>query len=464
MGKLKTVLKVVRQLFIILLITAVLAEIAFRIYNYFRPSFIFYDQSYNQFRGKPNAQDYDFHLNSKGFKDLEFTVEKVTGRQRIVALGDSFAYGIVPYQNNYLTLLEEGLNQKGKRAEVINMGIAGTGPKDYLALLKNEGLELQPDMVLVSFFIGNDFLQEKEERKLYSYSYLASFINYVVTLGQGYEGKILNIDGAYDDNASTFTEPKYIELETKRSEIYRQQDQGFQNDLAGALNYLRQIKQVCDERRMKLAVLVIPDEIQVNRNLQTRVKQVKAFNSGVDDYDFTLPNRQLAAGLKELGIPYLDVLDDFVRAASGTTLYRPNDSHWNIAGNKLAAEALEKWILDLDKGATNQSSAPVASSTFEGFHDDSDCQAIRGWAWDTRHPNEPVQIEFYEGNVLIGKVLANRFRKDLRDAGKGNGEHAFEFAVPPRLKDNKEHQIRATIAGTQTQLTYTPRTVQCPAK
>lgn len=463
MSKLKTVLKVVRQLFIILLITAVLAEIAFRIYNYFRPSFIFYDQSYNQFRGKPNAQDYDFHLNSKGFKDLEFTVEKVTGRQRIVALGDSFAYGIVPYKHNYLTLLEEGLNEKGKRTEVINMGIAGTGPKDYLALLKNEGLELQPDMVLVSFFIGNDFLQEKEERKLYSYSYLLSFINYLLTVRQGYEGKILNIDGAYDDNASTFTEPRFVDIETKRSEIYRQQDQGFQNDLAAALNYLRQIKQLCDERHMKFAVLVIPDEVQVNQNLQARVKQVKGFNSSADDYDFTLPNRGLAAGLKELGIPYLDLLDDFARAGSRSTLYRPNDTHWNIAGNKLAAEALEKWIIDLDKGAANQNTTAVPT-TFEGFHDDSDCQAIRGWAWDTRQPNEPVQIEFYEGNVLVGKVLANRFRKDLRDAGKGNGEHAFEFPVPKRLKDNKEHQIRARIAGTQIQLTYTPRTVQCPAK
>ena len=59
MGKLKTVLRGLRQTFIILLITFVLAEVAFRVYNYVHPSFIFYDSSYNRFRGKPHAPDFD---------------------------------------------------------------------------------------------------------------------------------------------------------------------------------------------------------------------------------------------------------------------------------------------------------------------------------------------------------------------------------------------------------------------
>src|ERR1041384_3891860 len=148
MGKLKTVLRGLRQTFIILLITFVLAEVAFRVYNYVHPSFIFYDSSYNRFRGKPHAPDFDFHLNSKGFKDVEFNLKKDEGTYRVVGLGDSFAFGIVPYEYNYLTLLEANLNQSGKKTEVINMGIAGVGPKDYLALLVNEGLELKPDLVL----------------------------------------------------------------------------------------------------------------------------------------------------------------------------------------------------------------------------------------------------------------------------------------------------------------------------
>ncbi|MDX6290636.1 MAG: hypothetical protein QOH42_2435, partial [Blastocatellia bacterium] len=36
----------------------------------------------------------------------------------------------------------------------------------------------------------------------------------------------------------------------------------------------------------------------------------------------------------------LDLYDAFSVAASSTVLYKPNDSHWNIAGNKLAAETI----------------------------------------------------------------------------------------------------------------------------
>lgn len=466
MGKLKTVLRGLRQTFIILLITLVLAEIAFRVYNHIHPSFIFYDSSYNRFRGKPNAPDFDFHLNSKGFKDVEFNVKKDDGTYRVVGLGDSFAFGIVPYQHDYLTVLEESLNQHGKKTEIINMGIAGTGPKDYLDLFVNEGLELQPDMVLVSFFIGNDFMEEIEDRPLYTYSYVATFISYMFTVNKGYAGQVLHADMDYDDTAPTFTDATFVRIESERSEIYRKQNKPFENDLAKAMNYLTQIKQLCDERHIALAVILIPDEVQINRTLQARVLQVKAFNSSAADFDFALPNRMLAERLKAQNIQFIDLLDEFARAASKTTLYKPLDTHWNIAGNRLAAEMIERDLFHLQSPANgaNPNTASAAPSTYEGFHDDTDCSAIRGWVWDTLRPNDPVKVELYEGDTLIAAVIANRVRKDLLEAHKGNGAHAFEYAVPAQLKDGKPHMIGVRIAGTQTVLTNSPKQILCPKK
>ena len=106
------------QATVIFVITFGLAEIAFRVYHHFQPSFVFYDGSYNRFRGKPFAPNYDFHLNSRGFNDLEFNQTKSVGTFRVLGIGDSIAFGIVPYQHNYLTLLEEKLNQGGKHVEV----------------------------------------------------------------------------------------------------------------------------------------------------------------------------------------------------------------------------------------------------------------------------------------------------------------------------------------------------------
>ena len=52
------------QLVIILAITLFLGELSFRLYNHYRPTFIFYTDSYNRFRGKPFADDWNFKLNS----------------------------------------------------------------------------------------------------------------------------------------------------------------------------------------------------------------------------------------------------------------------------------------------------------------------------------------------------------------------------------------------------------------
>ena len=113
-----------------------------RIYNYVDPLPIFYTKSYNRWRGKPFAPNGSFHLNSKGFNDVEFSAKKVAGTTRILGIGDSFAFGIVPYEYNYLTLIEQNLKQSGHNVEVINMGIPSIGPREYLSLLVNEGLAL----------------------------------------------------------------------------------------------------------------------------------------------------------------------------------------------------------------------------------------------------------------------------------------------------------------------------------
>jgi hypothetical protein len=463
MGKLKTVWRGTRQSLLILLITLVLAEIVFRVYNYMRPSFIFYQGSQNQFRGKPNERYFDFHLNSKGFKDVEFNAQKAENTYRILGLGDSFAFGVVPYRHVYLTVLDEILNQNGKKSEVINMGIPGTGPRDYFTLLESEGLELKPDMVLLSFFIGNDFMEKEEERKLYSYSYVASFVYYMVKVSQGLEESAMHRSDEYDDTAPTFSDPVFINLESERSEIYRKTSKRFENELAVALGHLIRIKKLCDTHNIAMAIVLLPDEVQVNPTVQSRVLQVKSFNASADDFDFTLPNRLLTAKLKEQGIEVFDLLDSFSGVATQTTLYRPRDTHWNIAGNKLAAQVIAQNMFRIQSGAgTSDPIFAGAPTEFEGFHDETDCRSIKGWVLDKLHPNQPVKVELYDGDLLFATVTANQFRKDLLDAGKGNGAHAFEHPVPEAIKDGKPHAIRARIAGTMFNLTDTPRLVRCP--
>ena len=335
MPALKGILSVGRDVLIIVLITVALGELSLRIYNSIDPLPIFYSESYNRFRGKPFAPNRSFHLNSRGFNDVEFSARKAAGTIRILGIGDSFAFGVVPYEYNYLTLVEQYLKQSGYNVELINMGIPSIGPREYLSLLVHEGFALEPDRVLLSFFIGNDF-EESRRRKLISYSYVASLITYVLDRWSKFE--FVPGDATYDDNAPTFTNDFYLELELKRSTIFWHDNRAFEGDFATALFYISQIKRLCDSRNIGLTIVLIPDEMQVSKPLQTRV--IAASGLAPASFDFTLPNRLLRARFEELKIDYIDLTTEFSAHSLNDRLYRPNDSHWNIAGNALAARLI----------------------------------------------------------------------------------------------------------------------------
>jgi hypothetical protein len=328
------------NLCLILLISLGFTEIIFRIYNYFNPSFIFHDNSYNRFRGKPLAPEYNFRLNSQGFKDVEFQVEKDPNTLRILGIGDSFAYGVVPYDYNYYTRLEEKLKQRDYELEIINMGIPNLSPKDYLALFVTEGLALNPDRVILSFFMGNDF--EDSKRSIWSYSYVLSFFKFIIDLQNSYEGKVIHGNQEYQDNQPTLTDDKYLKIEIARSDLFKVDNSELLGRVRGAMTYLKEIKELCDRQNIELLVILIPDELQVNPNLQAKVIDVQQMN--LEDFDFTLPNQYLQEELTQAEITYFDLLPYFQGYSEMETLYKPNDSHWNIAGNELAAELIFQYL------------------------------------------------------------------------------------------------------------------------
>ncbi len=178
LGRLATLTKVLAMLALSLGVS----ELALRIVHWRRPSFVFFSDDDHRFRLSPDTVFYGFRVNSLGFHDLE--PESPKRDYRIVALGDSFATGVVPYAHNYLTLLEGTLERRlGRGVEVINMGIPRIGPNEYLSLLAREGLQLDPDHVLLSFFIGNDFIEVERpwlaDQEWWEHSFVATLIVYL---------------------------------------------------------------------------------------------------------------------------------------------------------------------------------------------------------------------------------------------------------------------------------------------
>ena len=329
------------SIIVVLLLSLSAGELTVRIVHFFHPLFIFYDDSYNRFRGRPFSSDFDFKLNSQGFKDTEFSGKK-KGIFRIAAIGDSFAFGIVPYRYNYLTLLESRLQDQGFDAEVCNMGIPSTGPGDYLSILGQEALQLQPDMVLLSFFIGNDMTEGVRGKKWYEYSYVASLFRYLVVIRNKYEGRVVHNAATYCDSCPTFDEPAYLDVEKERSAVYLTEQVDVLPQIDQVLAPVEEMRNICKEQGIPFAVVIIPDEVQVNKELQQKVRAALAVQDS--GWNTTLPNEQLAAELQNKGIAFLDLLPFFAEKAKTERLYRLRDSHWNIAGNQLAADIIQEYI------------------------------------------------------------------------------------------------------------------------
>jgi len=350
--KLNQVISAIKQTLIISLITFGMTEVTFRIYSQINPTFIFYDSSYNRYRGKPSSPDYGGKLNSRGFKGAEYTQAKPANTYRIVSLGDSFAFGVVPSQYNYNSRIERQLNRKltdkGKQFQVINMGIPGIGPRDYLALLANEGVQLNPDMVIISLFIGNDILEAEKvldkKREWYTYSYVLSFFNYVIEVQKKYEGKIYGGKSGYDDQRPTIEAQKFLDIQTGRAQILLKNDPDYLAAFSSQIEYLKQIKKICDSKNIKLLVVMIPDENQVNPELQQQV--IAKWQATPQQIDIRQPNQALANTFTAQSIPYIDLLDTFLAQSKQENLYKPRDTHWNIAGNRVAAQAITPKIIE----------------------------------------------------------------------------------------------------------------------
>lgn len=329
-------------------LTLLCAEGALRIFQRIHPTFLLSESSYNRFRGRPGTVVFGMPLNSGGFKDIEHPRDKPARTYRIVALGDSFAFGSVPYPDNYLTLLGRRLSTETRPVEVINMGVSGAGPQDYLALLLDEGLAYRPDLVLVSFFVGNDFTDTKRVRGS------SRARSAVVTLGRSVYGLVFRNAGLlpatdrYDDAAKSWTDATYLAMERDRTRIYEPggTDRRIYLD---AIEFLARIHAVCAEHGIGLAIAVIPDDMQVNPAVRERVLQ--SLQTGAEHFDFGLPNRFLEEQLAARRIDHCDLLDRFTAPSEAEVLYKPNDSHWNLAGNRLAADVLAGFLASRLQGA-----------------------------------------------------------------------------------------------------------------
>lgn len=102
-------------------------------------------------------------ISSQGLRDREHAIAKPLDTIRIAVLGDSFSEARqVPAEQAFWAVIEKELascpRYAGKKIEAINFGVSSYGTANEYLTLQDAVWQFSPDVVLVAFLTGNDFM------------------------------------------------------------------------------------------------------------------------------------------------------------------------------------------------------------------------------------------------------------------------------------------------------------------
>ncbi|MFH1689406.1 MAG: SGNH/GDSL hydrolase family protein [Candidatus Eisenbacteria bacterium] len=298
-------------------------------------------------------------INSCGYRCREFDVAK--GEQfRILVVGDSFTFGHgCTSQECYASALQRELEEAlgPGAAEVINAGYASCYyPDTYYLYLKTFGLELDPDLVIVGFFVGNDVDRQG-----------MVFNEWVEVDERGLPLRIASANAHVEDgywvSDSRLLRYRYPIL--RNSHLFQAivsvlrssgapAEGRYRNELMYRPSYAeRTIGAVDGVKRLftEMDAMTKASGAQFLVFSIPAIEQVEPHRffdeEGADSsLDILKPQRLFGEFFEESGIDFVDPLP-FLRSMSEESLYYPIDQHWTPAGNELAGRWLARRLLEM---------------------------------------------------------------------------------------------------------------------
>jgi len=317
-------------------------------------------------RATPGRRRLDIPINARGYFDQEFLPRERRTRPMVLAIGDSFSTGVVPHSAHYTTVAENELGG----VDVYNLGVSAIGPREYLYLWQNEGRSLQPDLLVVALFVGNDLSDGAVEAKplewrdpqssllcrtLYRSWLVFDETRRMKARARGNDG-IDDSTGAAEE--SSFDEPAWIDDPRLEPPTFST-ERFFGIERGRALSICRPGSSerfnrffACLQRLIDaagetpLVFVLIPDEFQVEDPLWEEILKTCS-----DRLHRDLPQQRILAWLAPRGVPCLDLLPALrslpVEADGLRHAYHLQDTHFNARGNRRAGEALATFLRPL---------------------------------------------------------------------------------------------------------------------
>ncbi len=358
----KNILLVIFIVIVALLIVEGLSRLVFDPIDFLKPR-TSYDEVL-RYKIEPGSGAHD----SWGYRN-----KSVPDSTEIVAIGDSHTYGISATAADSWPNTLERISGR----ETYNMSLGGYGPAEYLYLMEEKAISLNPDIIIVGFYLGNDLkdsltavrtvpiwedlrgdapLEEVEDRKkvnkssfndflagnsvlyrIVSSSFIGDNLRQQRRISQGEEVLMLEVDGA--GISTGFTPDRRLKgLDLLNPDVRK--------GLGLSLELMNRMNKLAQRNGVKFLVVIIPTKetvyseyIMKDNELSKSPELSRLMQS--EDVVIKLVKRYFG----DHGIEYIDVLKPLQSAAENEQIY-PNNfgGHTNKNGYRIIADTINQHI------------------------------------------------------------------------------------------------------------------------
>lgn len=294
-------------------------------------------------RGTISRGDFSFVYNtdSNGFRNP--TAEVVAAD--VIVLGDSmaFGYGVQDDQTWVAKLREEHAD-----LDIYNLGMIGAAPQQYVRILERFGLSLNPELVVLVLFPGNDMADAQKFQNWIDQGRPMPFLDWEAQTGS--EENVLRtvLDVSY---LAVFLRSAMRSLNSELSNTTLALENGAQLELAPTVYYrqaaiaqargeafqvvmesMRQARALTESLGSELLILLMPTKEEVYLpTIDRSAPQLTA--------PFRTELEQEGFNVVDLTAPLIDA------AADGEVLFFPIDGHPNARGYERIASIVEPMLM-----------------------------------------------------------------------------------------------------------------------
>ncbi len=276
------------------------------------------------FKGTYSQPEFTIALdtNSYGLRDTEQNPK--SDEWRILALGDSFTYGLgVELPDTYLSILERKLNRsfQGKRFSIIKAGVVGYSTFNERLYLEQEGFLWRPRLVLVQFWwddLGIDRITLLADTgllasgKINNSAHLRLFLNRRVRL--------------YAFMRRLFT--RQFKRALFGCNISNEKGDALEKTIQVTTGEFQKIKDDCSQKGIPVVFLLLPP------------KEFLVHPDGEKQWE------RLLAALRGKGMSFVDAFPGLAVNKQGGGYFYRADPHLTSAGNAVVAELLYRHLME----------------------------------------------------------------------------------------------------------------------